>query len=151
MEKNHFVAVGGFVTNNYNEVLLVKSPWRGWEFPGGMVEQGESLQEALVREIIEESGIKATINGIIGIYKNIENDIVNIDFRCTFESGELSTSEESVEVGWFSIDDAKKMITYPLYISRFSNMIAYNSKVYCNAFRNNPFSFTDIIELSVGE
>lgn len=151
MEKNHFVAVGGFVTNNYNEVLLVKSPWRGWEFPGGMVEQGESLQEALVREIIEESGVRATINGIIGIYKNIENDIVNIDFRCTFESGELSTSEESVEVGWFSIDDAKKMITYPLYISRFSNMIAYNSKVYCNAFRKNPFSFTDIIELSVGE
>ncbi len=151
MEKNHFVAVGGFVTNNDKEVLLVKSPWRGWEFPGGMVESGESLQEALVREIIEESGIKVTINGIIGIYKNIENDIVNIDFKCTFESGELSTSDESVEVGWFSVDDAKKMIAHPLYISRFSNMIANNSKVYCNSFRKNPFSYTDITELSVGK
>ncbi len=80
MEKNHFVAVGGFVTNEKKEVLLIKSPLRGWEFPGGMVEPGESLTEALIREVKEESGVNVSIKGIIGLYKNIEADIVNIDF-----------------------------------------------------------------------
>ena len=53
----HTVAVGGFVTNVKNEVLLVKSPCRGWKFPGGVVETGESLTQALIREIQEESGL----------------------------------------------------------------------------------------------
>ena len=72
MEKNHFIAVGGFVTNEKKEVLLIKSPLRGWEFPGGMVEPGESLTEALIREVKEESGINVSITGIIGLYKNME-------------------------------------------------------------------------------
>lgn len=50
----HFVSVAGLVTNENKEILLIKSPWRGWEYPGGMVESGETLQEALIREIKEE-------------------------------------------------------------------------------------------------
>ena len=58
MEKNHFVSVAGITVNDSNEVLAYRNnPQRGWEFPGGMVEQGESLQEALKREIFEESGM----------------------------------------------------------------------------------------------
>jgi len=60
MEKNHLVAVGGFITNEKKEVLLIKSPLRGWEFPGGMVEPGESLTEALIREVKEVRGIQGT-------------------------------------------------------------------------------------------
>jgi 8-oxo-dGTP diphosphatase len=44
MEKNHFVSVAGITTNEKNEVLLIKHPQRGWEFPGGMVEPGENRQ-----------------------------------------------------------------------------------------------------------
>jgi len=150
MEKNHFIAVGGFVTNEKKEVLLIKSPLRGWEFPGGMVEPGESLTEALIREVKEESGINVSITGIIGLYKNMEADIVNIDFCCTYESGELSTSDESIETGWFCIEDAKRMITYPLYAARFSNMISDSEKVFCSAFLKSSFAFTEIMELPVG-
>lgn len=146
---NHFVAVGGFVTNNKNLVLLIKSPLRGWEFPGGMVESGESLPEALIREIKEESGVTVFVKNIIGIYKNIEKDILNIDFGCVFESGTLTISDESLEVGWFSPKEAAKLITDPLCKERFSNMISHNSKMFCNSFTKSPFRFTETIEFPI--
>jgi len=51
---------------------LIRSPKRGWEYPGGMVEAGETLQEALIREIKEETGVNVRITGFIGLCKNIE-------------------------------------------------------------------------------
>ena len=146
----HTVAVGGLVTNVNNEVLLVRNPRRGWEFPGGVVEAGESLPQALIREIQEESGVTVRITGIIGAYKNIENDIVNIDFRCVYESGILATSDESLEVGWFSITQAREMITYPLYIQRFENMIEFSEQFICCAFKKEPLTVTENYKLNIG-
>ena len=57
MNYTHFVSVAALVSNDDNEILLIKSPKRGWEYPGGMVEPGETFEEALLREIKEESGI----------------------------------------------------------------------------------------------
>lgn len=139
----HYVAVGGLVTNDKNEVLLVKSPLRGWEFPGGVVEAGESLPQALKREIYEESGANVAINDIVGIYTNVVKNIVNIDFRCTYEFGELTTSDESVEVGWFTKEQARKMITCEKYIQRFENMLNGDEKFHCCAFEHEPFRFTE--------
>ena len=45
----HIVAVMGIVRNEKNEILLIKSPLRGWEPPGGQVENGEDLITALER------------------------------------------------------------------------------------------------------
>ena len=61
MNYTHFVSVAGLVTNDNGEVLLIKSPRRGWEYPGGMVEPGETLQDALLREVKEEAGIDVEI------------------------------------------------------------------------------------------
>ena len=51
MNYTHFVSVAGLVYNENEEILLIKSSWRGWEYPGGMVEPGETFQESLIREI----------------------------------------------------------------------------------------------------
>jgi len=79
-------------------MILIKSPRRGWEYPGGMVEPGETFQEALVREIKEETGVDAEIIGFIGLCKNVEKDVVNVDFACKYIGGEFTTSSESSDV-----------------------------------------------------
>lgn len=143
MNKNHFVSVAGLILNNSNEVLLVKSPLRGWEFPGGMVEAGESLQAALEREAFEESGVAIEITGFSGVYKNIESDIVNIDFKCRYVSGELTTSNESIEVGWFMPKAALGAVTNPLTLKRLENMLTADGKVHCFAFSKSPFAISE--------
>lgn len=139
MDRNHFVSVAGLVLNDNNEVLLVKSPLRGWEFPGGMVESGESLQSALKREVLEESGATIEIIGFTGVSKNIEKDIVNIDFTCRYIGGELTTSDESLEVRWFTQEAALEAVTNPLTEKRLMNMLSADDKVHCFAFTKTPY------------
>ena len=66
VEYTHFVSIAGLVCNDKNEILLLRSPHRGWEYPGGMVEPGEALQDALIREIKEETGVDVEITDIFG-------------------------------------------------------------------------------------
>lgn len=53
----HFISAATIVLNDQKEILLIKGPIRGWEMPGGIVEEGEPLKDAAIRETKEESGI----------------------------------------------------------------------------------------------
>ena len=139
MNYTHFVSVAGLVLNENNQILLIKSPNRGWEYPGGMVEPNETLEQALIREIKEETGIKIEIVGFVGICKNIEKDIVNIDFICKSIGGQLSTSNESLEIIWVNKDTALNMVTFPLTQKRLSNMLSEVSKINSFSFKKEPF------------
>ena len=155
----HIVAVGGLVTNEKDEVLLVKSERRGWEFPGGQVESGESLPQALIREIWEESGATVEVVDIVGIYSNTSKrpgwdgvqeipTIVNVDFRCRYISGELRLSNETIDYGWFSKEEALKLVTFPKYVFRLQNMLKTSDFFHCYAYRqkNDDFEFIEKYE-----
>ena len=75
-----------------------------------MVEPGETIQEALIREVKEESGADIEIVGFVGICKNIVMNSMNIDFICKYVGGPLTTSDESSEV--ISIENFPKIIAY---------------------------------------
>ncbi|MTI70544.1 MAG: NUDIX hydrolase [Firmicutes bacterium] len=86
----HIVATGGIIFNNNIEVLLIKNPRKGWEYSGGIVENGETVIQGLKREIKEESGVEIDIINMVGIYSNTKQKkgyngveviptIVNID------------------------------------------------------------------------
>ena len=139
MDYTHFVSVAGLVCNENDEILMIRHPWRGWEYPGGMVEPGETLQEALIREIQEETGADAEITGFVGVCKNVKSDIVNIDFICRYRGGELRTSDESLEVRWVSKKEAMDLITFPMTKKRLENMLSGSQRVSCFNFRRDPF------------
>jgi len=151
MEPTHLVSVAALVTNDKNEILLVNSPWRGWEYPGGLIEPGETFQEALHREVREEAGVEIEITGFVGICKNIERNIVNIDFTARFVSGELRTSEESTEVTWVTPEKALEMITFPLTKKRLQNMLMGREEAVLFCFkREEGFLVTEDTAYSIG-
>ena len=143
----HTLAVGGLIRDRSGKILIVKSPLRGWEFPGGMVERAESPLVALMREILEESGVAVTVRELAGIYTNLERDIVKLDFRCDYRSGELATSEESVEVGWFSPQEAVRMVTNDKYVPRLRNLLDERPVIHFASFYEDPFRYMMETEL----
>ena len=62
MANLHKVSVAALVTNAEGKILLVNSPWRGWEYPGGLIESGETFEEALHREVREEAGVDTALD-----------------------------------------------------------------------------------------
>jgi 8-oxo-dGTP diphosphatase len=108
----HIVSAAAIVLNDKNELLLIKGPRRGWEMPGGQVEEGESLTDAVVRETKEESGIDIEVIKFCGIFQNIEGSICNTLFLGKPIGGELTTSPESLEVGFFPLEEALEMVTW---------------------------------------
>lgn len=151
MDKNHLVSVAALITNKEGKILLVNSPWRGWEYPGGLIEPGETFQEALRREVREEAGVEIHITGFVGICKNIERDVVNIDFTAEYTGGELTPSEESTEVIWVTPEEALQLITFPLTRKRLENMLSGSSEAHLFCFkRNNEFVVKEDGAFSVG-
>ena len=143
LKPNHLVSCAALITDDMGKILLVKSPWRGWEYPGGLIEPGESFREALKREVQEEAGVEIEITGFIGICKNIEKNIVNIDFAARYLSGELQTSEESSEVIWATPEEAMDLITFPLTKKRLQNMLAGREEAVLFCFKREPFTVTE--------
>ena len=152
MEYTHLVSVAALVTNDDGKILLVNSPWRGWEYPGGLIEPGESFEAALKREVREESGVEIEITGFVGICKNVARDIVNIDFTARYAGGSLTTSEESTEVGWFTFEEAMEHITFPLTKKRLINMCSGDKNVHLFGFsREAGFEVVEELEYPVGK
>ncbi len=136
----HIVAVAAFVTNAQRQVLMIKSPRRGdWEFPGGQVEESETLTHALEREVFEETGILVKPVSLVGIYSNTRRpSILMLDFICEYISGEPKTSVESLLVEWVDRDKALALVKHPSIHGRLKSMLEFSGEVTYRAYFVNP-------------
>jgi 8-oxo-dGTP diphosphatase len=136
----HIVATGGFVMNSRGQVLLIKSPRYGdWEFPGGQVEEGETIPHALEREVFEETGIIVRVKLLVGIYSNIRKpSIVNMDFICEYVSGEPKISEESTQVEWVDSEEALSRVKREAIYKRLKNMLKFSGEITYRAYFVDP-------------
>lgn len=119
----HIIAVSAYVTNEKGEALLVKTHWRSdtWESPGGQVEVGEPLDQAVCREILEETGIVVRPLGITGVYYNATKHILSVVFKALYVSGSLKTQPEEIKEAQFiklTEDNIGEYITRPHMKSR---------------------------------
>lgn len=143
MPPQHIVAAGALVTHSHGSVLMVYSPRRGWEFPGGQIEQGETVTDGLLREIHEETGVTAQIGALVGVYSNVQRSILMFGFLAGYVSGNLTTSPETSQVEWVARDQALALVTQPAIRDRLRDMLNFDGRVIYRAYRVTPDAPTD--------
>jgi len=110
------VGVGAIVIEDAR-VLLVKRahpPLQAqWSIPGGVLEVGELIREAAIREAGEETGLIVDPVELLGVYdrilrnpeRRVQYHYVLIDFLCRKVGGELSAASDAAEVCWFTREE----------------------------------------------
>jgi 8-oxo-dGTP pyrophosphatase MutT (NUDIX family) len=103
------LGVRGVVLNAAGEVLLVEHTYvAGWHLPGGGVERGETAEEAIVRELVEEAGVQALERPkLIGAHSNHplhRGDHVLVYRVDKWAPCEATSWGEILAVGWFAPD-----------------------------------------------
>jgi ADP-ribose pyrophosphatase YjhB (NUDIX family) len=97
----HSVSVAGVVIREDGRVLVIRRADNGaWEPPGGVLERGETVEEGVRREVLEETGVEVRVGALTGVYKNMALGVVALVFRCTPEGGYARKSDEAVAVEW---------------------------------------------------
>jgi ADP-ribose pyrophosphatase YjhB (NUDIX family) len=114
------VGVGAIIIEG-DRVLLVKRahpPIQGqWSIPGGVLEVGEMVREAAVREAREETGLIVETGELLGVFDRILRDAehrvqyhyVLIDFLCLPVGGELLAGSDAAEVQWFKREELRAL------------------------------------------
>jgi 8-oxo-dGTP diphosphatase len=135
----HIVAVGGLVLNADQNILLLQSARGDWEFPGGQVEEGEALPQALAREVLEETGFDISVATLVGVHSNLRHPpIVNFDFICHLLGGQARLSKESLQVEWVPPDLALVRVARPVIRDRLRLMLAFTGRVVYRSYTVNP-------------
>ena len=145
----HIVAVAGIVLNDRDEILMVKTHRSGWVFPGGQVEVGENLIDAVKREIMEEAGIEIEVGELFCVSSNTGkypgfNGVkeittkVMMDFICKAKSGTPRPSDENTESRFFPQDEVLNIITAPAIIERFKAYLEYTGRPAYLEYLTNP-------------
>jgi ADP-ribose pyrophosphatase YjhB (NUDIX family) len=106
------VGVSALVVNGDGEILLLRHTYRGnrpWGLPGGGLKHGESLEECLLREVREETGLKVEIMHMLSGAAHPDRLLVDIIYSCRPLPGEtldvFKPNAEVAEARWFNCDE----------------------------------------------
>jgi 8-oxo-dGTP diphosphatase len=118
------VGVGAIIIEQ-DRVMLVKRahpPLAGeWSIPGGALEMGETLRQAVAREALEETGLVIEVGELLGVFDRILRDAggriryhyVLIDFLCRRIAGEPQAAGDAAEARWFTRGEVRQLSLAP--------------------------------------
>lgn len=108
----HSVSVAAVITDDQGRALRIRRRDNGhWEPPGGVLELGETIEDGLRREVLEETGLEIDQGPLTGVYKNVVRDIVALVFRCKIASGELRINDEAAGFRWAGEAEVRALTT----------------------------------------
>ena len=87
-------------------IFLVKSTYQRfhpWGMPGGALEYGETGEDAVIREVLEETGLRVNIERLL-MTKTFAPDKFGLYYLCVIEDGVFQPSDEVSEYGYFTLD-----------------------------------------------
>lgn len=115
--KHPLLTVDAVINTIDGKIILIKRknpPYKGsWALPGGFVEYGETVEEAVIREVKEETGVKIEIQDLLGVYSDPARDprghMVTVCFMAIKTEGGLKADTDATEVECFTVNDAMGM------------------------------------------
>ncbi len=100
-------------------VKRASEPKKGyWDFPGGFLEPGETIEGATVRECREELGVKVEVTGFLGTWPSVyigrhyRSTVLNVYVFCRLTMAKLKPASDITEARWFPINRPPKMIAF---------------------------------------
>ena len=114
------IGVGGAVVHNGTLLLVRRASRRGrgnWQVPGGFIEPDETMEQAVVREVAEESGVQAEVDGVLGIRSRCDADMGNSLYIVLLlhpVGGEPQPDGHEVDrAGFFSLEEIRALEQVP--------------------------------------
>ncbi len=120
---NHFrIGVYALIFDEERVVLAHRREKDWWNLPGGGMEIGETVEEAIYREVREETGLEVQVERLVGVYSKPQKQEVVLTFRCKVIGGSLQATEESRACRFFS-PDALPRNTLPKHRERIADAL----------------------------
>jgi 8-oxo-dGTP pyrophosphatase MutT (NUDIX family) len=106
----HSVSVAAAIIDDRGRFLAIRRADNGeWEPPGGILELDESIEDGLVREVQEETGLRVQPVALTGVYKNMKRGIIALVFRCEIVGDADPELGEVDELQWLTADELSRM------------------------------------------
>ncbi len=108
--------VGAVIKDADGRLLLIKrghEPGAGlWSLPGGRIEPGETDQQAVARELLEETGLRVTCGRLVGTAElpGLDGAVIDVrDYVAVVTGGELAAGDDAADVCWVSAADLARL------------------------------------------
>ena len=112
------VGVGGVVIHRSRVLLVLRArePLKGrWSIPGGLVELGEGLEQAVKRELKEETGLRVEPRGVVEVFDRIQRKgrrtkyhFVIVDYLCRLKGGKLRPASDVLDARWARREELRR-------------------------------------------
>jgi 8-oxo-dGTP diphosphatase len=131
------IGVFALIFDDAGRVLLARRrdiDW--WNLPGGGMEAGETVDEAIRREVREETGLEVAVERLVGVYSKPQKQEVVLTFRCRVTGGALMATAESRECRYFP-PEALPVNTLPKHRQRIEDALLNRESAVLRAQRSS--------------